>query len=187
MAILRALQDAREGMSGRAIARQAEINHQTCAVALKNLEAWGILQRQGSGKTQFIRLNFKNYVIKQLILPLLRKERGLLKAIREDIVDTFRKEALSITLFGSVARGQEVTSSDVDVLLLVEPPAKTTLLHRTAQYSSDFMQRYGIRLSPVVFTPREARMQAKRSGRLFKNILRDGVDLLPRKLREVIS
>ena len=52
VAVCRALQDTAEGMSGRQVARQAGINHQTCAMALSRLEDLGIVRRQGPGQTQ---------------------------------------------------------------------------------------------------------------------------------------
>ena len=43
-AVLRALKDSREGMSGRAVAREAGVNHQAGAVAIRSLEAMGLVQ-----------------------------------------------------------------------------------------------------------------------------------------------
>ncbi len=43
IAILRALLDSAEGMSGRQVARLAEVNHQACAVALGRLEELSVL------------------------------------------------------------------------------------------------------------------------------------------------
>jgi predicted nucleotidyltransferase len=187
IAILRALQDSREGMSGRAIARLAGVNHQACAMALKNLDVLGVLQRQGAGKVQLISLNFDNHLIGELILPLLRKERDLLKSVRQDVVDTFKKEALAITLFGSVARKQDVPGSDMDILLVVKGTDKDQVMDQVTRTSSGFVKKYGVRLSPIVLTVREVQQRIKQSDPLMKNILSEGIDLLPRKLSEVIS
>ena len=89
LAVLRALKDSREGMSGRAVAREAGVNHQAGAVAIRSLEAMGLVQRLGSGHTQMIHLNFDHHLVAELILPLLRREGDLLSAIRRDIVRTF--------------------------------------------------------------------------------------------------
>jgi predicted nucleotidyltransferase len=174
-------------MSGRAIARAAGINHQACAVALRSLESLGLLERQGAGRIQLIRLNFDNYLLKTLVLPLLQKERQLLVNVRRDIVRTFQNQATTITLFGSVARGQDVPGSDVDVLILAEGSDKSRILSKASRYSAEFQERHGLRLSPLVMTPGEARRKAKGSNGLLKNILADGLDLLPRKLHEVLA
>ena len=185
--ILRALQYSREGMSGRAIAREAFINHQACAVAVKNLEALGILRRQGSGKTQLIRLNFENHLVKNSLLPLLRQEREFSKKVKNEIAETFKGDALAITLFGSAARGQDMPGSDIDALLLVDESRKKNILNRATAYSAVFIRQYGVRLSPVVMTIAEAKRRIKRSDPLLKNILSEGIDLLPQKLRNLLS
>ena len=186
-AILRALQDSREGMSGRAIARLAGINHQACAMALKNLDSLGVLQRQGTGKVQLLRLNFENHLIRELILPLLRKERDLLKSVRQEVANAFKKEALAITLFGSVARKQDVPGSDMDILLVVKGTDKAQVVDQVTRTSSGFVRKYGVRLSPIVMTLREAQERSRKVDPLLRNILSEGIDLLPRKLKGVIS
>ena len=184
--ILRALQDSREGMSGRSIAREAHINHQACAVAVKNLEALGILQRQGSGKTQLIRVNFENCLVKNSLLPLLRQERELPKKIKGEIAETF-KDALTLTLFGSSARGEDAPGSDMDALLIVDEPRKHKIQKRASEYAPAFIRRYGIRLSPIVMTTAEAKRRIKKSDPLLKNIVSEGTDLLPKRLRDMLS
>ena len=184
--ILRALQDSREGMSGRAIAREAHINHQSCAVAIRNLEALGVLKRQGSGKTQLIRLNFDNYLVRNSLLPLLRQERELQNAVKQEIARIFQDGTLAITLFGSTARGQDMPGSDMDVLLLVDESYKSKIKNRATEYSPTFIRQYGIRLSPIIMTTAEAKRKIKNSDPLLKNILSEGTDLLPQTLRDIL-
>jgi predicted nucleotidyltransferase len=186
LAALRVLQDSREGMSGRAIARQARVNHQACAVALRRLEEINLIQRIGAGRTQLIRLNFDHHLVKELILPLLRKERELVSHIRREIAQQFKDTALAVTLFGSVARGEDVPGSDVDLLIVTKATDKPRAMKRAEQYNTGFQQRYGMRLSPIVMTPGEAARKMNASKPLLKNILADGIDLLPRRLREVL-
>jgi predicted nucleotidyltransferase len=172
-------------MSGRSIAREAHINHQSCAVAIRNLEALGILQRQGSGKTQLIRLNFENYLVKNSLLPLLRQERDLQKMVKREIAQTFKNDTLAITLFGSTVRSQDMPGSDMDVLLIVDKSHKNKIQNRVSKYSPAFTRQYGIRLSPIIMTVAEAKR--KKSNPLLKNILSEGTDLLPKKLRDILS
>jgi predicted nucleotidyltransferase len=174
-------------MSGRAVARQAGINHQACAVALRRLEGLGLVIRAGSGHTQLVRLNFEHYLLKSLMLPLLRKERQLLADVRREIAKTFKDKALAVTLFGSVARGQDVEGSDLDLIILTESADKKRMIAQAARYSAEFKQRFGLRLSPIVMTPAEASAKARNSQALVKNILDEGIDLIPRRLREALA
>jgi predicted nucleotidyltransferase len=187
IAILHALRDGRQGMSGRAIARHAGINHQSCAVALRTLESLGVLERHGNGRTQLLHLNFDSHLVKDLIVPLLHKETDLFKDALKDMTSHFQREAATITLFGSVARGQDVLGSDMDVLLTALDGGKHKLLEKAADYSVSFTKKFGIRLSPMVLTLAEVRMKARQKDRLLQNILSDGLDLLPKKLQEVLE
>jgi predicted nucleotidyltransferase len=174
-------------MSGRSIAREAHINHQACAVAVRNLETLGIFQRQGGGRTQLIRFNFENYLVKNSLLPLLRQERELLKKMKQEIAQTFKEDTLAITLFGSTARGHDMPGSDMDVLLLVDNSRKNKVQNRATAYSPTFIRHYGIRLSPIVMTVAEAKRRSKKSDPLLKNVLSEGVDLLPKRFRDMLS
>jgi hypothetical protein len=72
----------------------------------------------------------------------------------------------------------------MDLLILAEETDKQRVLEKASRYSSEFHQRYGMRLSPIVMTPAEAAKKARTSEPLVKNILAEGIDLLPRRLRE---
>lgn len=186
LAILRALQDTREGMSGRAIARQASVNHQACAVALRKLEALGVVKRQGAGRTQLIRLNFANHLVSDLVLPLLRRERELPATIQHDIANHFGRRVVALSVFGSVGRGEDVAGSDLDLLLVIKGPRKENFVDDVTAYSATFTGKYGIRLSPIVLTTAEVRKNAKRGDPLLKNIVADGIDLLPTTVQSLL-
>lgn len=184
VAVLRALRDSREGMSGRAVARAAGVNHQACAAGLKRLESLGIIQRQGAGKTQLVRLNFNHFLVKEALLPLLRRERDLQAQIRELIRNELKTSALSATIFGSTARGEAEPGSDIDVLVLVRAEGQAKTLKKVHELAAVIRDRYGIRLSGLVLTPRMAR--ATRYEALMQNIRHQGSDLLPTRFQQIL-
>jgi len=187
IAVLRALMDNREGMSGRAVARAAGMNHQTCAVAVNRLELLGLLKRQGSGKIQLIRLNSKNLLIRDLLLPLLRSERDFFGRMKAEISAWAGHRALCAVLFGSAARLTAGPGSDADLLLLAPPAEKAALAAAADEFRGSFAPRYGIRLSPVILTVREALSRLRKSDPLMKNIMREGIDLGPAKLGDILK
>lgn len=184
MAVLRALQDTKEGMSGRGVARVAGINHQSCANALGALELIGMIKRQGSGQSQLVRLNFDNQLVKHLILPLLKEERVFINTIQEEIKRAFQSVAKRIIVFGSVARRDSEPGSDIDVILFVSASEKAKTAIIVDKFSPQFKEKFGIRFSPLLHTVQEAKNHRKLSDPLIKNILKDGIDLLPLKSRE---
>ncbi|MBI3296622.1 MAG: nucleotidyltransferase domain-containing protein [Elusimicrobia bacterium] len=186
IAILRALLDSREGMSGRAAARMAGINHQACAVALRRLEEAGVISRMGSGKTQLVRLRFQRVLVKEALVPLLQAERRIMSGLRSAISDRFRGRALSATIFGSVARGDAELGSDIDLLLVAPPNSKARLAQEARDLASQFKRDHDLRISPIVFTRQELRNQLKAGSPLISNIRREGIDLLPSRLEELL-
>ena len=186
IAILRALQNTKEGMSARGVARAAGVNHQACAVALRKLEQLGAVSRMGSGRTQLLRLNRESHLVSDLILPLLRKERQWISIVHTAVVQAFEQSALTITVFGSTARGEDTPGSDLDVLVVARHIYdKNAVLRSAALDNSDFMNRFGVRCSPVVLTLAEAKSRIRNKDKLVKNILKEGLDLLPIRLRMV--
>lgn len=185
--LLRALKDSAEGMSGRAAARAAGINHQACKQALDRLEAIGLVIRQGSGHTQLLRLNFGNALVQNALLPLFRAEKDFRAQLRSAITRGLGKEARTATIFGSAARKEDRPGSDIDLLLVAEPGRKTELADKAAEFGRNFTKRYGIRLSPIIYTAAEARARYNNGDPLVKNVLAHGIDLLDRKLREIVQ
>ena len=173
-------------MSARGVAREAGVNHQACAVALRKLEQLGAVSRMGSGRTQLLRLNVESYLVSGLILPLLLKERQWISTVHKAVVQEFEQPALTITIFGSAARGEDTPGSDLDVLVVVRNAKdKHAVLGAAALGNSDFMKRFGMRCSPVVFTLAEVKSRIRKKDRLMENILKEGLDLLPMRLRMV--
>jgi len=187
IAVIRALKDSREGMSGRAAARAAGFTHQACRRALGDLEAAGIIVRQGAGHTQLVRLNFENMLVKEALLPMFRAEKSFLESVRLQIRKEFGRYARTATLFGSAARKEDEPGSDVDILLITDAQDKELLEEKARTFGKRFISEYGIRFSPMVLTPREARAKYSKSAPLLKNILAHGIDLLKERLEDIIK
>lgn len=186
IAVLRALIDSLEGMSGREVARQAGINHQSCAQAISRLEEVGILQRRGSGKTQLIRLNRENFLVKELLLPLLKKERMFFSRVKAVIKSQFSNNAISVIIFGSAARKEERPESDLDICIVVNDiKEKRKVQSIIDKISLSFFITLGIKLSSFIFTLHEAKSRIKKKDPLFKSILSEGILLTGKQLRDL--
>lgn len=173
-------------MSGRGVAREAGFTHRACSLALAKLETIGLIDRQGSGKTQLVRLNFEHLLVKEALLPMFAAEKRAMTSLRSFLRKEFEGETLAATLFGSVARREEEPGSDVDLLLVIERGSKSRLLSKSHALGDRLAQRYGMRLSPIVRTFRELRALHHRSDPLLKTIISEGVDLLPTRLEDVL-
>lgn len=187
VAVLRVLRDSKQGMSGRAIAREAGFTHRTVARAVADLEAIGLIDRQGSERTQLIRLDFRHRLVKEVLLPMFAGEADVMSGLRELLREEFTGKAAAVVLFGSAARGEARPGSDLDLLIVLERGSKKGILEIADALAERLKERYGVRLSLIVKTVSELRTRPRRSDPLLENILRDGVDLLDRRLEEILK
>lgn len=178
LAVCRALLDTAEGMSGRQVARQAGINHQTCAVALGRLEELGVVRRQGSGQSQLFQLSRENLLVRDLLIPLLRKEREVFPRIVRRVGELAAGRCVRALVFGSVARGEERRESDLDLLLIADGPRGQASTRQAANELRAVMAKeWGLRVNAIVLTQRAVEVRRQRRDPLIANILREGIEI----------
>lgn len=186
IAILRALLDIREGLSGREIARRAGINHQTCAATLVKLENRGVVRRIGSGRSQLFRLNRQNDLVRTILEPMFEEERKKFLAMQAHFAEVVKGICVSGVLFGSVSRGEETAASDYDIALIVEK--KNRKVHSIVQdLVARGMQGWGVRVSPIILTRTEFIKRIRGNDPLASAILSEGITFYGKLPRGLLS
>lgn len=107
-------------LSGRELARLSGCPHSTAKATLKRFAEHGLVrvQEAGAGAALLYTLN-RDHVATDAILVLTSLRRRLTDALRSEIV-AWRVPPLHASLYGSAARGDGGTESDID-LFLVRP------------------------------------------------------------------
>ena len=83
----------------------------------------------------------------------------------------------SILIFGSKARGDSTPDSDFDVLVVVD--SDDWQMHKQIRYlAADICLKYGLELSPRVWSVTHRQEMEELQPLLYQNILRDGINLL---------
>ena len=127
--VLDVLLVAADELSGRAIAKLAGISPTTSNLALDELADAGLVTSRPVGRATLWRTAQGAPVLEQL--------RAVARAGEDEVcdvlVDALGSEPVSITLYGSTARGTAGASSDVD-LLVVAPDEQTESLFRRRSY-----------------------------------------------------
>ncbi len=178
LAVCRALLDTAEGVSGRQVARQAGINHQTCAVALGRLEELGVVRRQGSGQSQLFQLSRENLLVRDLLIPLLRKEREIFPRVVRRMGELAAGRCVRALVFGSVARGEERRESDLDLLLIADGPWGQASTRQAANAMRAVMAKeWGLRVNAIVLTQRAVEVRRRRRDPLIGSILQEGIEI----------
>jgi predicted nucleotidyltransferase len=178
LAVCRALLDTAEGTSGRQVARQAGINHQTCAVALGRLEELGVVRRQGSGQSQLFQLSRENLLVRDLLIPLLRKEREVFPRVLRRVGELTTGRCVRALVFGSVARSEERRESDLDLLLIADGSRGQASTRQAAnEVRAVLGKEWGLRVNAIVLTQRTVEVRRQRRDPLIANILREGIEV----------
>jgi predicted nucleotidyltransferase len=114
----------------------------------------GVVTAHGAGRTQLYALNSLHPLASPLA-ALFREEQarwdGLLGAIRE-LLDRRGAAVPAAWLYGSVARGEDLPASDIDIALVVKSQATADLVRESLMPLEDAQQ---IRISLTALTAKE--------------------------------
>jgi predicted nucleotidyltransferase len=112
------------------------------------------------------------------LLHLAPNEQAAVKGYVAGIQERFPDDVLSVTLFGSKARGDASAESDIDLLVLVDEESRE-IRSELWRIASDVSLEYNVVLSVRVFA--RSRWAETRRIRLplYRAIVADGVPLTP--------
>ena len=114
----------------------------------------------------------------QSLPRLAPNEQVAIRRYVADIEERFPEDVLSVTLFGSKARGDANTESDIDLLVLVGEESRE-IRSELWRIASDVSLEYNVVLSVRVFA--RSRWAETRRIRLplYRAIVADGIPLTP--------
>ncbi len=186
LSMLRALFETPHGASGRELGRLAGISHEASSNALTRLEAMGLVRRVGRGRTFLYTLNTEHALLIRLLRPLLKGERAIFREILKSVEKAVAPHCLSVTIFGSVARGSEGPDSDFDLLVVLRHGQRRDLISRVlSDLAATLSKTWGIRLNPITFSTTQVRRHLAEGNPLFVAAVRDGIPLVGQPLGEV--
>jgi predicted nucleotidyltransferase len=118
--ILRRVALVNSDLTGRHIARLADVPVASASLVLANLVGIGLLTAQDAGPSRLYRLN-RDHVLWQPINDLMATSSTIEDAIAE-IVRGGVGDRATVALFGSFARGTAGSDSDIDLLIVWDEP-----------------------------------------------------------------
>lgn len=183
--ILRLLFRTRGMFSGREISRLVGFSPTHTISNLRELEAAGLILRQRVGRTDLYQLNDRNSAVDGVLTPIFNWEINLLNELAALFTDKLGDELVSITIFGSAARGEEELSSDVDLLLTLTDGVDLDELEEViAEIDLAAGQRLGTPVSSVFVTESEYAKKVKSRRGFWKDIPKEGKVIYARRSQE---
>ncbi len=164
------------GLSGRELARLIGASPSQTNAALDSLMAQGLVYPEAVGRSRIWRFS-SEHVLAELLTKMFLQEKRVPDQLGEELRRTL--ESLPVqtaSLYGSVARGDERSDSDIDLFVQVaDEAAKQLVADALGAASARFALRYGNPLSSLVLT--RSQVAKKVNPALAKNIEREGVRL----------
>ncbi len=184
IAVLRALQYHKTGISGREIARLSGLSPKSALSALSSLENLKIVKRVIGGRDHLFTLNRENYLVKNGILPILQIENNYLPRLLSLIKQKLSKQCISIILYGSVARNDETPESDLDICFVLQnKKVQKNILSAIHDLQDRIFNEFGASLAPVYFTLDEFRKRASKNLPPVNSIIREGILISGKPIR----
>jgi predicted nucleotidyltransferase/DNA-binding HxlR family transcriptional regulator len=169
--ILRLLYRTRSMYSGREISRLVGFSPTHTIASLRELEASGLVLRQRAGKTDLYQLNEKNSTVGGVLKPIYDWESGLLGELAAMYVERLGDKVISIRLFGSVAREDDKSGSDVDLLLTIADGIDLQEMEEAiTEIDLDAGQKLGCPVTTVVVTEKEYKKKLRSRQGFWKDI-----------------
>lgn len=184
--ILRVLFASPQPLSGRQVGELSGLTHRGAIQALGSLVEIGAVRQRRVGKAYQYSLSKGNVFVEKIIAPCIKAEKGLLDDLKNDIVAHFGKAAVSLILYGSLARGEEKKGSDIDVFAVVKAKdEKSEVEERAASKNPYFNERYGGLLSLQCFTLDE--IKRKKTLPLIKSVTKEGMLLSGKPIGDMLG
>lgn len=150
----------------REIARRIGISYGSANRVLNELFNEGILVRRRVGKMLFYSFNSRDPIFKTfkivvsiaLIRPLIKKLKGV---------------ASEIVLYGSCARGEDTSRSDVDLFVVSEDRERILQIIDNFRFTKGFEH---LKIEPAVLSPLEL-LKSEKDDKEFLSLVREGIVL----------
>ena len=146
------------------LARRVRLPPSSLQRELESLTRAGILTRQRDGNRSYFRANPECPFLPE-VRGLLAKTSGLVDVLREALGGTSRRIRCAL-VFGSIAGGRELASSDVDLMVIGD--ADLAELAPSLRRAED---RLGRPVNAVVYTPRELAEKARTAHHFVSDVL----------------
>ena len=183
-AVLRVLAGSDAALGVREVARLAGVSANRASQVLSELAGHGLVLIDAHGAGRLCRLN-RAHLASDPLLALVGLRARLIEYLRSEIASWSRRPR-HVSLFGSGARGDGTTRSDLD-LLVIRPQSRNDedddgWDDQLFESGDRIFAATGNRAAWLVITPTELRRAVKAGERIVGEWRRDGIRLAGHRL-----
>lgn len=186
--VIRALKNYTTGISGREVSRNINLAANNTLNTLTYLEDLGIVNRLRGGREHLFTLNRKNFLVNQVVLPLLQTEEEYVLSVRKDIKSKLTGKVVSAIIYGSVARKEETVQSDLDLCIVYENSRKLHVIEEEIESLRRLMyKKYGINISPFYTSRSEFIKKANKNMSPVEQIVQEGEMVVGETIKRILN
>ena len=176
VAVLRVLHGVSIPLNASQIATRTGLTWPAVNSVLDELSEAGIVRSSSAGRANVHMLIRDNVYARNIISPAFAGEQSIPETMLDYLRECFEPFALSVVLFGSYARGDQTSASDVDVVLVAaDRESKKRLSNAASDAAPDFFNHFGAHLSPLVYDLAEASHLPSRAPELDASMREDAL------------
>ena len=176
-ALLQVLARLEQPVTRRQLAANAGVAPGNASAVIENLIRAGLVDETVAGRSSMVALN-RNHLAAGPLLALAGLRGELIRRLRERLSEWPDLEAAWV--FGSVARGDAASESDIDLLVVAHDLQAPDLHVLVAQLQADVRSWTGNDLQLVEHTPASWRKLVRSKNPLVEQIRFDGVSIVGR-------
>ncbi len=190
--VVMALARLRRPVTGRELAVDVGASHEGVRQVLIALEEQGLVITQTAGRSRLATLN-RDHLAVQAIDALAAMRAEFFARLRVAVVAWPVPRPESVVVFGSVARGDATSASDVDVLMVRPEHVRSddpAWLDRSSALAESVTRWTGNRCELVEYTAGELRKPSRARRSFVEAIVAEGVTVYGKpigRLLEVVS
>lgn len=176
-----------DGLNGRELGRLIGVSHSKAHSLLRELSAQGIVRLRRIGGINIYTLNSEHFIV-ELLKPFFEAEREIFRMIGKDLFSKLDPKPLALILHGSMVRGEERPTSDIDILAVYDDADfRDDLTDQILDKSIDTTTRFGNTSSAIAVSLSRFREGIRTKGSLFYNVFKEGKSIAGLTMLDLIG
>lgn len=185
LVVCRCLWVSPQGLSGRAIAKEADLSPQAVHNALKKLEELKLVLSMKIGPSHLYTINRQHFLLAEGLIPLWQKILSWKEHLGDACMKYLKKRPLTIVLFGSYAQDAQKKESDLDLLFIYDKEPSFEIAENIRELENLLYQKFGVFPSSKITSLAKFKREIKQKEGLMRTIYREGKVIAGKNLTEL--
>lgn len=141
---------------------------------------------KNTGSSYLYSLSKDNWAVSHLLIPLFTNEQHLPLLFFQSLTKKISPYIISIILYGSIARKEEKSESDIDLLIIVPDYRSIAKVeHEIKEIVPETVKYFGNQTSPVIITKKDFIARRQKKDPFIQKIITEGKVIAGKSISEM--